>query len=219
MKKILVLLLALSLIFTLVACGEDTAADPTAQPTKAPTAAPTKAPTPVPTEAPTPDPNATPEPELVAIDNLTVLAFDFEESAATAAVKAVDGDETTRWSAYAASKYTMTDYDHYLIIDLGAVYTVAEISLYFEYVVANCAVAIANEYGEGIETEWTTIMDLYEQDEWIGPGSQIYEITDVEPVAGRYLKVYSYLHDDMEVPSGHPYFSIYELSLYGYAAQ
>ena len=52
MKKLIALLLALAMVFSLAACGGDST-DPTKEPTQAPTQAPTNEPTQEPTQAPT----------------------------------------------------------------------------------------------------------------------------------------------------------------------
>ena len=76
MKKFFALLLALTMVLALAACGtEPTPTDPTGEPTVGPTTEPTQAPTDAPTEAPTTEPT---EPAVTVMTHEEYMAAELE---------------------------------------------------------------------------------------------------------------------------------------------
>lgn len=223
MKKLFILILAISMIFAF-GCTSDKNDPSDSTATKAPTNAPTATATSTeatptePAESATPD--ATPtidptpnKPKASQIENVTVVSYDHQE-ANYIADYAVDGDENTRWSAYDTGKYTMTDYDHFIILDLGKAYTVTNIEVTFESLFVDVAIDIS-ETGE--DGSWTNVYDLVKDDNEI-PASGFFDFEIKRPASARYLKLYSYVpEDEMDTPAaGHPYFSIWEMSIFGF---
>lgn len=174
--------------------------------------------TPEPTTAPTdtPEPTNTMEPTATPIPVVNIAlgksaTADHEETQELTADKAVDGDESTRWSGFSlALDNPAENYDRWLIVDLEKEYVVKAFEIWFEYLSVSYKLEVSLT---GEEKSWTTVFDS-DGFNTIGPNQMFEE--GIEPVKARYVKFLTYLHDDQAPASGYPFCSIYELKVWGY---
>lgn len=158
----------------------------------------------------TPEPTATPLPVVNVAEGKPVTA-DHEETSDFTADKAVDGDETTRWSGFSLALENPTEnYDRWLIVDLENEYVINSFEIWFEFLAVSYKIEVSLT---GEENSWTTVFDS-DGINPVGP-NQVFE-EDIEPVKTRYVKFSTYRHEDQAPHSGYPFCSIYELIVWGY---
>lgn len=198
MKKFVLVMMIVVALALFVGCGgSDKGGDATPTPTVEATA------TPEPTD--TPEPTATPVPVINVAEGKPVTA-DHEENGDFTADKAVDGDESTRWSGFSLQlENPMENYDRWLLVDLEEEYNLNGFDVWFEYLSVSFKLEVSLT---GEEDSWTTVFDT----EGINPvgANQMFE-ENFDEVKARYVRLSTYLHDEQAPASGHPYCSVYEL--------
>ena len=230
MKKIvsaaiLTFLVFAVLLFAGCAGGDDTG-DPSASGNAVQTDGPevtavpaTEAPTPTaaPTEAPTEDPNVTPKPKLVnvALNKPATANYTEEASNVFGPEAVVDGDETTRWSGFdlRLPNYK-TELVHFVDIDLQGRFVLKEFSILWETLTGYYRIQVSDT---GEDESWTTVYSSEDYATYSASPIDDFEIDLPNGTEANYVRIITDVPEDY-VYADHPFCSIYEFELLGYAA-
>lgn len=125
------------------------------------------------------------------------------------------GNPDERWSAY---DNMQSNYTHWAMIDLESTYEITSCEITFEYVALYYVIEVS---ATGEDGSWTQVYDSLE-DSLLG--SNVYDSFDLKETAGRYIRLTTYVPEDLAEDhvawlasntGGHPYFSIFEWTVYG----
>ena len=128
-------------------------------------------------------------------------------------------DTVERWSAY---DNIQSNYTHWAVIDLESTYDITSCEITFEFVALYYVIEVSDTGEDG---SWTQVYDSVE-DGILGPN--VYDSFDLKEAKGRYIRIMTYVPEDLvedhvawlaSNTGGHPYFSIYEWTVYGMEAE
>ena len=165
-----------------------------------------------PIEIATQDPAETPAEKTNIAVGKTITAN--SEESGHAPELCVDGDLNTRYSAY----YIGSPEEFIVTLELGAVYNVGDVDIIFEFDAMYFEVLIS-ETGE--DGSWKAVYDTYEEDDFLGSGSEIE--FDLNGEKAAFIRIHSYIPEDeaeeyndwlSSTTGGHRYFSIYEWQVF-----
>lgn len=202
-KKSLLIVLALLLALTIVACdnGKEDPAKVTEKPVVTQDSNETEGPTAEPTEEPTPSPEPTPEPEIgeniavgkpVEVSSATRSAGRWGPEFAVDGVTEYDSSEGNGWTSQVGLYQEDDDFNEYIIVDLEKDYTITAVYLWPRQDPGNEGLYFPVDYTISVSSDkenWeviATVEDDYGAEDWDTDPRLFY--LD-EAVTGRYVKV------------------------------